>query len=437
MNKKALLSILSGIALFICSCENEEFLTTEQSQNINSTSKMENILKEANNYIGLLNEGNTRNIQTRTVASIEPITRNFLNKETLSRSSNAKDTLLYLINYQNNGGFILMGTGEQAHKVFAVADEGNLHFTDTLYNKGLSIFFKNLQATLQQSQTRSSDIPIDKIPPTDMDYKVVKESSVTPMLAQSVTLWEQGAPYNNNCWTTDGKQAVAGCLPLAIAQIMTCYRHPHAVNDYIIPWRAMIRGNGGKFAANLIAILGQKELLDAEYGVSSTSASKYNIEKTFKQMGYKSLYVNGIGFIAESNWRAYLAGDFKYFGEYNETNSPLLASGFTDTPKGREGHAWVIDGFIKNAIYLKDKGEPDSAYYLWEYDNTLYHCVWGWGGLCNGYYFLDMNSPKFDTSKGPDYTTGIETSSTEPYCFDYQLDIFAGFIPETHDVTIN
>ena len=39
---------------------------------------------------------------------------------------------------------------------------------------------------------------------------------------------------------------------------------------------------------------------------------------------------------------------------------------------------WVMDGYATNVENVSDK-------------STLYHCVWGWGGKSNGYFYWNYN----------------------------------------------
>ena len=45
---------------------------------------------------------------------------------------------------------------------------------------------------------------------------------------------------------------------------------------------------------------------------------------------------------------------------------------------GTSGHSWVMDGYATNVENVSDK-------------STLYHCVWGWGGKSNGYFYWNYN----------------------------------------------
>ena len=66
-----------------------------------------------------------------------------------------------------------------------------------------------------------------------------------------------------------------------------------------------------------------------------------------------------------------------------ENGCPIFISA---TSKVINGHAWVIDGYIKRFY----KQNPDSALK----SQTLVHCNWGWGGLCNGYFISGVFKPK-------------------------------------------
>ncbi len=232
-------------------------------------------------------------------------------------------------------------------------------------------------------------------------------------------------------------QAVAGCVAVAVAQVMSCYDRPKKINDWNISWRSMRRPKGENQAAKIIAMLGESDLLDMNYGITESGAYIKYIPRTFVGMGYKEPYVCNQE-THESVWRNYLSGDFGSERPYHSYSSPLIMSGQRVDNNTIKGHTWVIDGFRRNAIYLRNPAMLDSEnYYLWEYDNTLFHCVWGWGELCNGYYFFDSKHPEFDTTEGADIPTGNKQGTTGSYNYNYAFYITAGFVPEKTDIIRN
>lgn len=64
---------------------------------------------------------------------------------------------------------------------------------------------------------------------------------------------------------------------------------------------------------------------------------------------------------------------------------PTYISGFD----ADDGHAWVVDGSTtmrqQNTVTNKKTGEVKS----YNFELFLYHCNFGWAGVCDGYYQPD------------------------------------------------
>lgn len=63
-----------------------------------------------------------------------------------------------------------------------------------------------------------------------------------------------------------------------------------------------------------------------------------------------------------------------------------------------EGHAWVVDGFIRRERMVKIYDERTlKLSFSSMQSETLFHCNWGWGGTCDGYYASGI----FNTDEDP------------------------------------
>ncbi len=188
MKKKEILNACS-ILLLACACEQEDVLVQKANYALDKsqiTPKMEMAIEIATDYIGEMLADKATRASSLSVASIQSLTaEEFLGQGALTRASN-NDTLLYLINYQNDAGFALIGANDKLHKIYAISDTGNLYLSDTLYNKGLAIFFDIVKSNVSQSLNK----PItDKEIPEGCEYKVELESYAGPYLSQYITKW--------------------------------------------------------------------------------------------------------------------------------------------------------------------------------------------------------------------------------------------------------
>lgn len=273
--------LLTGLLVCFSGCQ-EDINTFETHPNNNTNLGVQKIINDATEFIESLNSSNTRS-SPRIVDEIEAITTNDLFEKPYSRSS-VSDTLLYLINYKEDKGFALMGANNKLHRIYAISDEGNLHFSDTIENKGLAIFFDGVKYEVQNKLSNNSG-PHKEIPDKDLYYKIEPDEKISPMLWPEVTKWSQSSPYNKYCFTSNGEQAAVGCAAVAVAQVMSRFNCPTKIDDQKLPWRTMKKGTSNNSVASLMAKLGESHLLEMDYGVKESSAYTSKFDRTFTHWG--------------------------------------------------------------------------------------------------------------------------------------------------------
>lgn len=390
-------------------------------------------IKEANSIMNSLDKSKsaTRAGKPRSIKNVDVLTNQ--NIQTRSQSSEEQDTLMYLINYDNEEGYVLLSADQRTESLFAVSDEGNLNLNDTIDNPGLYIFLSNAVGLYNQ-QIEESEAHLNQAlakldAPTvnqamtragSNDIQVggwVDEVRVAPLLK---TEWRQEYPFNYNAPFINGKQAVAGCVSVATGQIMYYFRHPSSINwglidlyqpdprsfdaeDYIAAW---FRSMG--------------DALSTEWGVKGSSASSNEVP----------VYLSNMGYSAPGTLREY---DFSVIKNALYAARPVYTRGYaiqkvtyTKNWIGKkkahysyeDGHAWVIDGYMFRWREIREGGSVNLEM------EDLVHCNWGWGkdAKKNGYY----NSKVFDTRQGPIMQTRV---NGEQYYFQYKLEIMPDIKP--------
>ncbi len=250
--------------------------------------------------------------------------------------------------------------------------------------------------------------------------KSVKLAPSGPAIHPLVTAnWSQNSPYNilfpilNN-----GQQAVAGCVATAMVQVLYYWKHPtqvtttlpeytsQSLNIYMpalepvdFNWDAMqdtylsndTVSDGAVAAARLTLYCAQSLQMNFLYGSSGANTNRI-----------PSIIANYFGYKASarceyrSNYTTQSWADFIY-SELAE-GRPLIYSG----SKASSGHAFICDGY---------DGEG------------LFHINWGWDGMSNGYYVLNVLNPD---AQG----TG---SASEAYGYIYDQYVVAGIEPGEAD----
>lgn len=205
--------------------------------------------------------------------------------------------------------------------------------------------------------------------------------AVPTALAQDVppllrTQWGQGAPYNALCPMDSGMRALAGCGPVAMAQVMCALRYPATspVDGTPYDWAVMV----GRVAPTDDAV--QRHAVAAllrdcgttaftSYGAENSSSRLPNIANAMKKLFGYSPYMMIVkrndyaGAEGERQWRALVLGELR-------AGRPVLARG-AKAVRGDGGHIFVIDG-------VRD---------------TLVHVNFGWQGKDDGWYPLDRLGP--------------------------------------------
>lgn len=199
-------------------------------------------------------------------------------------------------------------------------------------------------------------------------------SEIAPLIK---TQWSQNYPYNSMC----PGNAPAGCIAVAMAQLMNYYKYPyHGLQDnsYLsayygitlsadfkntfYDWQSMatVATDINPAISQLIYHTGISVNMD--YLPSLSTASTSQIAEAF---------INNFGY--DSNSKEVLTTDQdtktwkKLLMDELDLSHPIIYGGSTDI-NFDESHLFILDGY-------------DS--------DTLFHINWGWGGSADGYYNLE------------------------------------------------
>lgn len=366
----------------------------------------------------------TRSDRTRRIAEV--ITLGGL-AETRSAGSSEEKPLIYLFNFADDEGFALVSGDTRVGDVLAFIERGNLDPEVGTDNPGLAIFLSNADTyyrlktglpvyDAEGNPVILSDGDDDYDPDIDADYVEYSDWETTREYDEREfdCSWGQREPLNKYCYTSNGEQALVGCVAIAVAQIMYYYGHNHTYNGTAYDWNIIRQYRDSGFtgftesvdmAAKLVADLGRPENLDMNYGIDASGASMDHVARTFRNFGYTS-----VGSLQDLNCK---------------TQEPLLVTGYArrqtvlDKVMGipvthynhTKGHTWVIDGsmtqiryiytYLYNGVLAKTEMETRS----------LYHCNWGWNGQDDGYYLANA----FNTIKGPEVRSTSYWEGAEGY----------------------
>ena len=364
------------ILTFICCTDkynNTELLQEKENNNyyIPKDSAIKIAVQAVSSLEKSIYKNTTRICTKREIKNIFVIQS--LHQTTRYNDINRINTELYLINFKGNKGFALVSSDKRLQPIYALSDSGSLNVLDTINNKGLAMFFNGVYRDILY--TSSTKVP--------KHYYLngchyLLGAQVPPLIQYNTRKWGQKPPYNKYCFTEQGDSALVGCVAVATGMVMSYYKWPTDINNTHINWLVLNNGQNIDPIAKFLNLLGNKQLLDMQYGIFASEANVQNIYQTFEKLGYyrpKDIIDFNSDIICQQLTTAYKQGASNSTGA-----GPILVYG--ENNKNKNGHLWVIDGYAENV-------EIDNDYTMYF---TLFHCNWGWNGRNNGYFYLKDNT---------------------------------------------
>ncbi|MCM1437219.1 MAG: C10 family peptidase [Prevotella sp.] len=301
--------------------------------------------------------------------------------------------------------------------VYAISDEGHFEFADTIKNEGLAFFMRTVDARIADClENRPS---LDDYPNASFkdDAKFSFMSShydvLPPKLTKEMSRLNQGAPFNLYCFDNMGNKVVTGCAPVTMVALLSHYKYPESHKGYTFYWDEMRENRNHESIARLIRLLWSSDNL-ATFTV--------NINGTINVGADPKRYVptlENLGFDVPDGMQDFDPAEvYSILARGTERpwiGSPVLVRGLLDK-NNNYGHAWVIDGAMKQKPIGQNINGP---IYPGGVPKYLFHCVWGWGGVSNGYFnFTDDSIGGLPEVFHPDDDKVV---AANPYNFTFNL----------------
>ena len=328
------------------------------------------------------------------------------------------DTLMYVVNFSNDNGFVLVAADKRTEPIFAIVDEGNFNF-ELLSEEDNDMFLTFLDYAIS---TELDDIEnfsgnISQTRATSNGWTI--NTKYAPILK---TKWSQGGENNPNSYGKYCPNKTTGCTVIATAQILSHFQTISHVNwsyngvgaSSDLHWSQIIsdceNNNGVLSSTYTPQSLNEVAHLCRYLGIAF--GAKYNSDGS-TSVGEEDKPIDWF-----NKWGGLKASKLK---EYNESQiitsikngNPVYGRGNSGrkkflgiTVKYKGGHAWVYDGYISATKNGKQQ--------------NLIHCNWGWGSskFYNGYYL----SKVFDTNSGSEIYDNEVTRSGQSGYYKYNLE---------------
>lgn len=351
-------------------------------------------------------------------------------------SRSESDTLLYVVQYDDNRGFALISAPQNVDPIMAVIDDGCFDSPETSENEA---FMNALELTKGYIVAKAASPygfidpikppirPIDPIPAYRVD-------SITPRpkVVHMKTKWSQGSYESAYC-----PNKVAGCGPVALAQILAFYETPSSMtytftdrdkNSETLDWT--------KIKTHLRSDLDD---IMHSYLCSATDEVHKTVGRIIRQIGHLA----NATYEKDGGTSINIQGALNVLTKYFPNKSPRITkygSGSslfdgllstapkrvayirgTDKRDGVDyGHAWVADGTWRvGTLYRVYDYNSETKTYDYSYSygkqSCYIHYNWGLYGNCDGFFLTDI----FAMGEGYEYDTPYGNSSN--WNFKYEL----------------
>lgn len=355
--------IVAIIATFAsCKKENNIALKTNRNNIINSKYFVpEKTIKLIATDFKLYNNKNNKNSSNRTI------------KEIFTLKDKNNTIAYYIINFNNNYGYILLSADYRQEPILGYNEEFNFDINNIPIQLSDFVTEQVNEIDYLRDHNIDSIFPVvrdswaELIPIGGCDANAICGGGPTdgggsggcdnyeyhyqkgPLL---LTNWGQGFPYNKLCPSSlSCNHTLTGCVATAMSQIINYNKWPNSY-DYTL----MLNPSLNNECARLMLNTGLS--VNMSYGCSSSGAYSEDVAPALKNIfGYSaSTYCTNysVGSVTES-----MKKDLGW-------NRPLYLSGSGSAG----GHAWVCDGY-------KEDYWGCSGFFAW-------YMNWGWDGQSNG-----------------------------------------------------
>lgn len=307
-------------------------------------------------------------------------------------------TAMYVINFCNDSGWVILSADYRMEPILAHNDAGSFGHGDI--PGGLAMWLLTTVESIEYIREHDlrhptadlawgvslEDYDIEDFPslpniginggkgPADIDPCYGVKNKIATHGPFLNTTWGQGCTYNDdvpNCATGRCGKMPTGCVATACGQIMQFWGHPQATFDFT----AMSMNNGNSEVAKLLEDFGDEVNMNYQCdgsGSQSNDAKQcldnvYNYhDPKFVPYSYTTLMSD-----LQKDWPVYLDGcDVRTVESVSRKWWELWKPKNYDVVSYEDCHAWVCDGYRYS--YRKC---PNKAQVSW--GNEL-HMNWGW-----------------------------------------------------------
>lgn len=288
---------------------------------------------------------------------------------------------LYVVN-TGNEGFVVLSADDVAPEVLGYADGGafDAAIAPAPFLYWLQCMQQDVETAIVSGQPMYSSV-----------RRAKERTTVEPLME---TLWAQGAPYNDLTPTVNRRSTEAGCVAIAMGQVMYTHRWPlqgKGRHSYLN------NANNETQSANF-ATTYQWDLIQKGYGSVSMGGVLY--DTTIDASNFDAR-----GAVSKLVYHCGVSVDMQYdtTGSASDLQNAVYAlMEYFDYDRGAKINSRICytDEAWEDLVYAElSAGRPviyggaasisqAHAFVLDGYKDGLYHVNWGWAGIENGYFAL-------------------------------------------------
>lgn len=341
--------------------------------------------------------------------------------KTLKESFPVKDeegNIVYYINNYNEGGFVILAADTRSLPVLAYSFDNNFSTNLDDYPAGLIDWLVFAKDQIKEIRTKKLPQPDEfseiwqqaEIGNVRIDYETINPCSSIPV-TQTIkepllqTSWHQRNGFNDlaplavpqycSSINSGNNRFYAGCVPIAIAQVMRYHQFPTNFS-----YANMHNTSGTQAARLLVNHLHNKIYYfydQFNFPIPPSRPLTYSCDGTGVNSAFPvhTMLTLNYGYASANDHNSiFIPQEFNLYSDIIN-NLPVLVSGgkaegWWIFKKRVNGHMWVADGVDKASFCIRILGTPHN------FEVLRYHMNWGWGGgssSLNGFYSYGNFNP--------------------------------------------
>ena len=307
------------------------------------------------------------------------------------------DTLFYI--FTVGTGFVIVSADDAVIPILGYSLNGNFSVDEMPVNcqAWLQDYADAIRHVRTASLTATGEISQQwaNLESDDVTPQPKSVTSVTPLLT---TTWNQHPYYNNLCPGSGSNQTIAGCVAVAMAQIIRYHQYPthglgtHTYTDL----------NYGSQTANFAGTTYQYSMMPNALTASSSSAQVNAVATLVRHCGVAANMEYGVSASSAYDFSARAA----FTNHFGYQTQMVVRSYTSSSPYGFPTEVTVVpdDEWIAilktsldegNPVYYSGTGSSGGHAFVCDgYDaNDFFHINWGWGGSNNAYFSVNNLNP--------------------------------------------